>query len=208
MLGFIIEPNKYLDQSIRAFYHSGYFGHRNHGNPDYIYQLKNDDGKNSTLWLNVAVQELEKILLVEMPQILQELPVNSLTVSVVPRAKAEKNYEPEQKRFKFAVSNLVNRLNNSFYDGTGYIIRHTNTKTTHLERYIQDYNNDGPKPYKGITTKTCHISNDVEGKDILLIDDIYTKTINIDEDAIQALFDNGANSVAFYAIGRTVRKGN
>ena len=44
------------------------------------------------------------------------------------------------------------------------------------------------------------------GKDILLIDDIYTKTVNIDEDAIQALLDNGARSVFFYAIGKTVSK--
>jgi predicted amidophosphoribosyltransferase len=42
------------------------------------------------------------------------------------------------------------------------------------------------------------------GKDILLIDDVYTCSINIDEDAIQALYDNGANSVIFYAIGKTV----
>lgn len=40
-------------------------------------------------------------------------------------------------------------------------------------------------------------------KDILLIDDIYTKTINIDEDAIQALIESGAKSVTFYAVGRT-----
>jgi predicted amidophosphoribosyltransferase len=44
------------------------------------------------------------------------------------------------------------------------------------------------------------------GKDILLIDDIYTKTVNIDEDAIQALLSKGAKSVSFYAIGFTVSK--
>jgi len=38
----------------------------------------------------------------------------------------------------------------------------------------------------------------------LLIDDLYTRTVNIDEDAIQALLDKGAHSVAFYAVGRTV----
>jgi hypothetical protein len=42
-------------------------------------------------------------------------------------------------------------------------------------------------PYIGITNATCNISDDVIGKDILLIDDIYTKTVNIDEDAIQSL---------------------
>ena len=32
----------------------------------------------------------------------------------------------------------------------------------------------------------------------------YTQTVNIIEDAIQALFDKGARSVIFYAIGYTV----
>ena len=51
---------------------------------------------------------------------------------------------------------------------------------------------------------TCRISDEVIGKDILLIDDLYTKTVNIDEDVIQALLDSGAKSVFFFAIGRTV----
>ena len=71
---------------------------------------------------------------------------------------------------------------------------------------MEGFNNDGDLPYVGITNATCNISNDVRGKDILLIDDIYTKTVNIDEDAIQALLSKGANSVAFYAIGNTISK--
>ncbi len=58
-------------------------------------------------------------------------------------------------------------------------------------------------PYPGITRKTCTISPEVTEKDILLIDDIYTSNVYIDEDAIQALLDNGANSVKFYAVGKT-----
>ena len=46
----------------------------------------------------------------------------------------------------------------------------------------------------------------VKGKDILLIDDLYTRSVNIDEDAIQALLDNGANSVTFYSVGKTVSR--
>ena len=52
--------------------------------------------------------------------------------------------------------------------------------------------------------KTCDISPEVKGRNILLIDDIYTKTVNIDEDVIQTLLTKGANSVTFYAIGQTV----
>ena len=42
----------------------------------------------------------------------------------------------------------------------------------------------------------------IKGKNILLIDDLYTKSININEDMIQALLDNGAKSVIFYSIGK------
>ena len=40
----------------------------------------------------------------------------------------------------------------------------------------------------------------------ILIDDLYTASVNIDEDAIQALFDNGARSVIFYSLGKTIRR--
>ena len=69
---------------------------------------------------------------------------------------------------------------------------------------MEGFVNDGLNPYVGITNATCRISDNVIGKDILLIDDIYTMTVNIDEDAIQALLSKGANSVSFYAIGKTV----
>ena len=60
-------------------------------------------------------------------------------------------------------------------------------------------------PYPGITKATCNISDKVAGKDILLIDDIYTLDVNIDEDAIQALYDMGAKSVRFYAVCKTFK---
>jgi phosphoribosylpyrophosphate synthetase len=58
-------------------------------------------------------------------------------------------------------------------------------------------------PYPGITSDTCYISERVIGKNIILVDDLYTKTVNIDEDAIQALLDRGAESVTFYSLGKT-----
>ena len=83
------------------------------------------------------------------------------------------------------------------------IVRHTDTATTHLSRHANQIN--GTLPYCGITRDTCKIK-DVQGKVVLLIDDLYTKTVCIDEDALQALFDNGAMQVFFYSIGRTVHK--
>jgi hypothetical protein len=83
-------------------------------------------------------------------------------------------------------------------------MRHTNTRTTHLDRNGEG--GDGNLPYPGITKDTCTISGQAKYKDILLIDDLYTKSVNIDEDAIQALLDKGANSVTFYSIGKTVSR--
>ena len=202
MYSFTIQPNEYLNQSVQAFYHTDYVGYRNPGNPDYINTLKNTYGNSSNAILSNAVQELENALLEDLPQIFQLLQMNTLIVCVVPRAKA--NYLANQLLFKSTVRNVVNRLNNGFCDDADYIIRHTDTRTTHLKQQAPNYNNDGQRPYPGITTDTCRISDKVRGKDILLIDDLYTKTINIDEDAIQALSNNDAKSVTFYAVGHTV----
>ena len=61
-------------------------------------------------------------------------------------------------------------------------------------------------PYPGITEDTCYIDeNNVKGKDIILIDDIYTLGANIDEDGLQALLNSGANKIIFYAIAYTWR---
>jgi len=199
---FIIKANDYLSKNILAFYHTDYTGYQNPGNPDYINTLKNTFNNFSPHILNQAVQQLTNVLLEDLPQIFDILSINPLTVCVVPRAKAENIYSPNQLLFKATVKSVVNRLS-GFIDGTDYILRHTNTRTTHLNR--SGYGGDGDLPYVGITRNTCNISSDVKGKDILLIDDLYTRAINIDEDAIQALLDNGANSVYFYSVGKTVK---
>jgi predicted amidophosphoribosyltransferase len=43
----------------------------------------------------------------------------------------------------------------------------------------------------------------VRGEHIILVDDIYTPGVNIDEDAIQALYNCGAAHVTFYAVAKT-----
>jgi len=47
--------------------------------------------------------------------------------------------------------------------------------------------------------------NNIKNKDIILVDDIYTISANVDEDCIQFLLDNGARTVIFYAIAYTDR---
>lgn len=205
MKRFTIYANDILRKNIQAFYHTEYTGYKQPDNPDYINTLKNTFNSDSQYNLSQAVQQLKNVLLVDLPQILKIIEFVSLNTCIIPRAKAEKTYSPNQLLFKRTVKGVINQLN-GFIDSTDYIIRHTNTKTTHLAQSPRaaQYAGDGDMPYAGITKDTCNISPNVRGKNILLIDDLYTKTVNIDEDAIQALFENGANSVYFYSVGKTV----
>ena len=207
---FTIQPvNQILHSSVSAFYHDDYHGgdaeRRNtpQSVENIICTLKNQFKDKSQSLLETTSHFLTEILMEDLPKILQTTGKEALTVCVIPRAKKETDYNSNQRLFKTTVSRVVEQLTH-FHNGTNYIIRHTNTRTTHLDR--SGYGGDGARPYPGITKKTCTISPEVKNKDILLVDDLYTKTVNIDEDAIQAFFDMGANSVTFYAIGKTVSK--
>ncbi len=201
----IIKQNYFLNHDITAYYHTNFYGSKNFNeNPNYLYKFKNDPHHNwSEGQLSFAVNQLKEVLRTDLQNILNQSVLHSLTVCVVPRAKADKTYNANQLLFKSTVKSIVNEIS-GLEDGTDYLIRHTNTKTTHLRKRIEGFENDGRTPYKGITAQTCHISNNISGKNILLIDDIYTFSVNIDEDAIQTFLNKGANTVIFYAVGRTV----
>jgi hypothetical protein len=205
MTPFTIPRNNYLSRDIQGFYHTEFGGVDLPGNPNFLYKLKNDPHHNWTHFrIQEAQQQLLRILLIDLPQISQQVARQPLTVSVVPRAKADNTYRQNQLLFKATVKNAVSMLGNNFVDGTNFIVRHTNTKTTHLRRPMEGFSNDGSEPYPGISSGTCTFSRNINGRNILLIDDIYTRTVNIDEDMIQALINCGANTVSFYAIGNTV----
>jgi hypothetical protein len=205
MTPFTMLRNNYLAQNIQAYYHTDFGGVELPNNPNYLYKLKNDPHHN---WSNYRIQqaqrELLRVLLNDLPDVIAKINKNQLTVCVVPRAKAESTYRANQLLFKATVKNAVSQLGNNFIDGTNYIERHQNTKTTHLRKPMAGFVNDGLEPYPGISSDTCNFSKNINGRDILLIDDIYTKTVNIDEDMVQALLNCGANSVTFYAIANTV----
>jgi hypothetical protein len=199
---FEILANEYLCRNTRAFYHVPYVRMGNPGNPDYVNVLKNTFNDFAKYKLMSAAQELQGVLLGDLPQILQSSGFEIMVVCVVPRAKAENSYHANQLLFKSTVRASIGQLED-FEDGTSYIRRHTNTRTTHLRNPVPNYNNDGPEPFPGITVQTCEISANVRGKNILLVDDIYTPHVNVDEDAIQALLNAGAHTVTFYAVGKT-----
>lgn len=199
----------FLKVSINAFYHADYSGGGNwskRGNiENMIWTLKNDESPFPDR-LPAAIKQLQNILIEDLPHILQFTQLPQLVVCVIPRSKSENFYKENQKLFRTTIKNTIQNMN-GFFDGTDYIVRHTDTRTTHLSRgsQIRPPYTDGKLPYPGITKDTCTISDKVRDKNILLIDDLYTKTVNIDEDAVQALLDKGARSVFFYSIGKTVR---
>lgn len=196
---FRISTNQYLRQNIISYYHTNYIGYQKLNNPDYLNDLKNTFGNYSKEKLDNAMKQLYNVLKIDLSNFSDDY-----TVCIVPRSKAENTYNHNQLLFKKVVQHLINEL--GFQDGSDYIIRHTDTKTTHLAHSPRaaQYAGNGDMPYPGITKDTCHLSNNIRGKKILLIDDIYTAGVNIDEDAIQALLDSGARFVTFYAVGKTV----
>lgn len=211
---FVITKNNFLKKNTQAYYHFDYTTYGTEGNPDFINHLKNQFGNTNSSILKKAKDELKNILREDLASIWEDLNriICIYTVCVIPRAKAENQYQSNQKLFKLAVKEIIEEYDDlfdystGFIDGTNYLIRHINTRTTHMAR--SEYGGDGDMPYVGITKATCFISNKVRGKNILLIDDIYTKDVNIDEDAIQALLDNGAKSVTFYAVAKTYKGRN
>jgi hypothetical protein len=191
----------YLDRNVQAYFHSNYLSGsgqwRTEGTiENIICTLKNDITPYSEDVLQNVCEQLEAILLIDLPQIFKLTAKTNLIVCTIPRAKIK--YKPDQLYFKRTVSKIANQVS-GFIDGTNYIKRTKDTKTTHRARV--GYGGIGDMPYPKITINTCDISESVKGIDILLIDDLYTNSVNIDEDAIQALYDNGAKSVVFYSIG-------
>lgn len=204
MKKFLIPSNEFLNQDTLAFYHFEYYGGGGRwkidGSPENIIcTLKNDITPFSEPVLQLAQQRLGSILLVDLPEILRFTKLDNLTVCVIPRAKV--NYRDNQLLFKATINEVLTSLN-GFSNGINSIVRHRDTRTTHRNK--AGFGGNGDLPYPGITVNTCKISNNITDKDILLIDDLYTAGINIDEDAIQALLDRGAKSVIFYSVGRTV----
>jgi len=199
----------FLTKKVQAYYHDDYHG----GDPELrdttgtvesiITTLKNQFKDKSKEVLIQASKNMIAILNKDLPQILRATGLEELVVCAIPRSKAKNSYIPAQLLFKKAIEASVKNLG-KFIDGTDYIVRHTDTRTTHMDK--SGYGGEGNLPYPGITKDTCTISDKVRGKDILLIDDLYTASVNIDEDAIQALFDNGASSVIFYSLGKTIRR--
>lgn len=199
MKKFIIKQNKYLSKDVMGYYNCDYIGYQKQGNPDYINRLKNMTKQYSEIDLvEDFITACEKIN-DNLKQIINEQNYSNCTICTIPRSKTDKSYSQCQLMFKKAVSCIADKL--ELKNATEAIKRVKNTKTTHNWRLE---NNTGDLPYVGITKDTCEISEKaVKGKNIILVDDIYTEDINIAEDCIQTLFDFGAKNVILYVIAKT-----
>lgn len=202
------EPSLCLQKDTEAYYHSDYQGGgrwKIDGTiENMICTLKNDITTYTNFILSRKVTQLKQILQADLSQIYKLCGNNNLMVCVVPRSKHEQHYKDNQKLFRQSITDTISLLRRrgiNFIDGTHNIVRHTDTACTRLARTGNGGN--GELPYCGITKETCHIIG-VKDKTILLIDDVYTKSVGIDEDCIQALYDNGAKKVIFYSVGKTV----
>ncbi len=219
MKKFTIKANEYLDKDTTAYFNYDYIA-KNMDDDIYsvgsmIRILKNTFNKESVDNLNEAKKRIKDIMVGNIPTIIKENKLTSCVIIVIPRAKQKAEYFRNQLFFIVAVSEAARDIN--CIDGTNCIERIENTKTTHLRRNVGretingtihkgENSNDGDMPYPGILRNTCKIDCKlIENKDIVLVDDIYTEGVNIDEDAIQTLYEYGAKKVIFYSIAKTKR---
>jgi hypothetical protein len=202
---FVIRANNFLSKSIVGFCNSELYDAKYLKNPNFLQILKNDYNNEPHTKLLSSRNDVMEVLMNDLPLIpLTFLENNKKWLCVnVPRAKCINNYRPEQLMFLDALKKTLEKLI-PFNDGTDFLIRQINTKTTHYLEPMVNFKNDGPEPYPGITKDTCYIDTiNLKGEYVLLIDDIYHPNINVVEDCIQALFDAGVTDIVFCAITRS-----
>lgn len=207
---FEIQGNRfgYLKNTLMAYYSIDFLSYGQSGELSFLHTLKNNWLNNKESDLICAKDEAkDKIynFLLDYNRIYNI--TENILVCRVPRSKT---YFTEsqlyfQKAIKEAIALANCNLNNRLIDAIEHITRIKDVATTHLRANRQE---DDIMPYPGITKDTCSISDNVRGKTILLIDDIYTLGVGVVEDCIQALYDKGARKVIFYAVGRTKKWGN
>ena len=197
-----IGKDKFLGRDVDLYFHAHYYGFSSAKNSiKYVNYLKNDC---RTYDDRIAACEVKAAMVLGAD--LSEL-VNlygPLTVCGIPRSKREDSYPSEKMGLKRAIRKAI-AMNPLLLDGMDYIVRHTNTLCTHRSYWGHGGDGEGPRP--GLLRDTCHLSNEISGKNIVLVDDIYTAGVGIDEDGVQALFDAGAKSVIMYTFGCTASRG-
>ena len=175
-----IGNDAFLDRDVDLYFHAHYYGFSSTENTiKYINYLKND---RRTFDDRIATSEEKAamILAVDLSELVNLY--GPLTVCGIPRSKREDVYPSEKMGLKRAIRKAI-AMNQLLSDGMDYIVRHTNTLCTH--RSYWGYGGDGEGPRPGLIRDTCHLSSEIAGKNIVLVDDIYTADVGIDEDGVQ-----------------------
>lgn len=205
-------PGDFLKRNSVCFYVLDYLRHDDPDNPQFILDLKNTFDNESIQTLKAAKETAKDIIVRWAPEVMRRMNLRTCTMVCIPRAKAFDSYTDTQMYLLKAVSEAAQALSDrGVTDGTGAIRRVVSTKTTHLPDRTERVTagggreaNTGDKPYPGITKRTCQIdAAQIRGREILLVDDIYTGGVYIDEDCIQALYDAGAARVVLFTLSRT-----
>lgn len=196
---FNLKENSYLDKKACGYFSYDYVGYQQPDNPDFINRLKNMTKKWNELELVHDFIMAYETAYKAIGEIIRKETFSNCVVAVIPRSKTENSYSQSQRLFRKAISCATDKLGLS--NATDAIKRIRNTKTTHSWRLE---NNAGNAPYPGITKDTCEISaRAITGKNVILVDDVYTEGVNIAEDCIQTLYDLGAKCVILYVIAKT-----
>lgn len=190
--------------AVTGYFHDWYYTRKDPRNTMlYLTNLKNDIPPYHTPdVIRQSEAELAQVLRNDLAGIISVY--GAMTVCGVPRSKRESSYPFSQMGLKRTIRAVAHEL--GMEDGMDYIIRNTDTVCTHRAR--SGHGGAGEMPRPGLLKDTCFMSPRIAGKNILLVDDIYTPGVGIDEDAIQAVLDCGANSVIFYAVGHTAKGAN
>lgn len=212
LLHFNIENNRFININIDAYSHGLYIPYKS----NYAGELTNLilDLKGSTVCdINISRLKASQIIQNDLDFIINSFekyhrfrPV----VVAMARAKPDSFYKENELQFRpsisMAVSNSSIKLKNNDswpIDGVYYINRVKETQTTHLAN-SGILNNNGSPPYPGITKDTCILNGNLNNQYVILVDDIYTPNVGIDEDCIQFLYNNGAREVILYTLGLTI----
>ncbi len=209
---YILECNDYLSRRLYGRYSFSYDNSALSSNltpstqqrvTQAILILKNRYNKTDLLKLKRAKNYIKTIAKDAIQDIIrqQNLQTSDTVIVCVPRSKA--NFTANQLLFRKGIWEAANEITGT-ENGVNFIERVTNTKTTHLRNTKNgDMSGDGADPYPGITRDTCVMNGSVRGKIVILVDDIYTKNVNVDEDCCQFLLEQGARAVILYTICKT-----
>ena len=205
LLFYDITPNDFLTTEICGYSHDFYIPMKLGGGKTskLILTIKNSFGDAAHNEIEAAKTEISKVIKFDLDKIIKRHQFEKPIAIVVPRSKPDNYWNNTQLQFRPAVAAGILQ-SNLIIDGTQYLTRCAATQTTHIA-HLNNTQNTGEPPYPGITKDTCRLNENIVNKNVILIDDIYTVGVGVDEDCVQFLLDNGAASVILYTLGITIK---